>query len=164
VSLLPYLAVVLIVALALAHSYLGERCILMRLFKRDDLPKVFGSAEFTMGTLRFVWHLISVAWFGIAAVIVQASAPSFEARTVLQTFGAVAAISGLLPLCFTRARHLSWIVFFVVAALLGWASMHQPSANRAASHAGSVTMPTSVDTVTSPATNGPSPPMRTAST
>ena len=46
-------AAVLAVLLSLAHSYLGERYILMRLFRRDDLPKLLGGTDFTTRTLRF---------------------------------------------------------------------------------------------------------------
>jgi hypothetical protein len=45
----------LIVAVAIAHSYLGERYILIRVFRHADLPKLFGNAEFTCRTLRFAW-------------------------------------------------------------------------------------------------------------
>lgn len=111
-------AITLILVLGLAHSYLGERYILMRLFKRGDLPKVLGSAEFTAGTLRFVWHLITLVWWGIAAILLQVSGPTLDTTMVLRILATVAFLSGLLPLFFTRGRHLSWIVFFAVAALL----------------------------------------------
>jgi hypothetical protein len=58
------IAAVLMFVTGIAHSYLGERYILIRLFKRDGLPKILGSAAFTSGTLRFVWHLTTVAWRG----------------------------------------------------------------------------------------------------
>lgn len=112
-------AVVLLLFLTgVAHSYLGERYILIRLFKRDNLPKLFGGTDFTTGTLRFVWHLLTVVWWGVAILIVQASGQAFQPKTVLQVFSAVALVSGFFPLIFTRGRHLSWIVFFTVAALL----------------------------------------------
>ncbi|GAA3930276.1 hypothetical protein [Luteimonas lutimaris] len=69
---LLYLAAVLAVALGAAHSVLGERYILIRLFRRNDLPKLFGSSEFTIRTLRFAWHVTTVAWFGFAALLVHA--------------------------------------------------------------------------------------------
>lgn len=62
-------AIVMIVALGAAHSVLGERYILMRLFRRADLPHLFGSDDFTKRTLRFAWHLTTVAWSGMAAVV-----------------------------------------------------------------------------------------------
>ena len=61
-GLQDYLAVLL----AGAHSYLGERYIMVRLLRRDDLPKLFGGVDFTKRTLRFAWHLTSIAWVGLA--------------------------------------------------------------------------------------------------
>ncbi len=59
---------VLLVAAALlaagvgaAHSYLGERYILTRLFRRQDLPKLFGSDWFTRRTLRFAFGRVPSA-------------------------------------------------------------------------------------------------------
>lgn len=116
------LAVVLLVLTGVAHSYLGERYILIRLFKRDNLPKVLGGTEFTTGTLRFVWHLLTVSWWGIAVLILQTSEEPLQPKVILQVFSVVAFISALFPLYFTRGRHLSWIVFFAVSWLLWFAA------------------------------------------
>jgi hypothetical protein len=112
-----YLAAILIVATGIAHSYLGERYILVRLLRRTDLPKLFGGTAFTAGTLRFAWHLTTVAWWGFAYMLVAIAGPGLDADRALTAIAAVALVSGLLPLIFTRGKHLSWIVFFVVAAL-----------------------------------------------
>jgi hypothetical protein len=111
-----YLAAGLICALALAHSYLGERYILIRLFRRGDLPKVLGSADFTKGTLRFVWHLTSVFGVGMAIVLAEVAA-HLPVPVLVATIGGTAIVAGLLPLFFTRARHLSWPVLFAVGGL-----------------------------------------------
>jgi len=42
-------ASVVAVLLGVAHSYLGERYVLVRLLRRDDLPRLFGGVEFTKG-------------------------------------------------------------------------------------------------------------------
>ena len=55
------IAAVLIGGTAVAHSVLGERYILVRLFRRENLPRLFGSDELTKRTLRFAWHLTSVS-------------------------------------------------------------------------------------------------------
>jgi len=47
-----YLAALLAFVVGLAHSLLGERYILRRLIRRDDLPKLFGETAFTARTLR----------------------------------------------------------------------------------------------------------------
>jgi hypothetical protein len=113
--------VTLTVLLAGAHSYLGERFILRRLFRRD-LPKLFGGPEFTRNTLRFAWHLTTVAYIGLAAVLMalpprDGSSPSTPARVVAATF----AISGVVALVGSRGRHLSWVVFFAIALFAWWA-------------------------------------------
>lgn len=60
------LAAGLTILLAAAHSYLGERYILIRLLRREDLPRLFGGVDLTKQTLRFAWHLTSIAWVGLA--------------------------------------------------------------------------------------------------
>lgn len=114
------LAALLIALLGLAHSILGERYILTRLFRRE-LPKLFGGPDFTRNTLRFAWHLTTVLAWGISAVLWQlASAPSAELP--VRTLGGCLIVCGLLPLAFTRGRHLSWVVFFTAGGLcLAWA-------------------------------------------
>ena len=63
----PLLAAAVLAGLTgVAHSYLGERYILIRLFRRQDLPHLFGSDVFTRRTLRVAWHLTSIAWWGSA--------------------------------------------------------------------------------------------------
>jgi len=121
------IAAALMILLAIAHSWLGERYILMRLFRRDNLPQLFGGTAFVTGTLRFVWHLVTVAWFGIAAVILLVTGPTVSARSMLQVLSVVALVTGLLPLYFTRGRHLSWIVCFVIAGLLWAAASRLPA-------------------------------------
>lgn len=113
-----YAAAFLIFATGLAHSVLGERYLLVRLFKRENLPMLFGGTSFTVGTLRFAWHLTTVAWWGFAYLLVLAEQDRLSRLTALQVVSAVALISGLLPLFFTRGKHLSWIAFFLVSALI----------------------------------------------
>ncbi len=114
------LAALLIFLTGLAHSWLGERYLLRRLFKRDKLPAVLGSTAFTTGTLRFVWHLLTVVWWGLAALVMLAAQGPLEGRTVLQVLAGIAAGSALFPLVFTRGRHLSWLAFLAIAGLLWW--------------------------------------------
>ncbi len=111
-------AALLMFATGLAHSYLGERYLLMRLFRRDDLPRLFGGTRFTTGTLRFVWHLLTVVWWGIAVLTLRASGQALDSRNVLGVFSTVALASAVLPFVLTRGKHLSWIVFLVIGVLL----------------------------------------------
>jgi len=111
-------AALLMFATGLAHSYLGERFLLIRLFRHGNLPKWFGGTQFTIGTPRFVWHLLTVVWWGIAFIALRASEQALDSRSVLDVFSAAALVSALLPLILTRGKHLSWIVFLVIAVLL----------------------------------------------
>jgi hypothetical protein len=105
-------AATLTVLLAAAHSILGERYILMRLFRRD-LPHLFGSDAFTKRTLRFVWHVMSIWGIGMAAVMLVE--PGSEIRLILvATFVA----TGILTAIVSRGKHLSCMVELVIAGLL----------------------------------------------
>lgn len=116
-----YAAAALMFVTGLVHSYLGERYVLMCL-QRDSLPKLLGSTDFTAGTLRFVWHLLTVAWWGLACLVILSANSSLTSANTLQVIAAVALVSAVLPLYFTRGKHLSWIVFLLVGALLWFAS------------------------------------------
>jgi hypothetical protein len=111
-------AALLVFLTGCAHSYLGERYILIRLFRRGGLPKLFGGTEFTQGTLRFAWHITTVAWWAMALLLVFAHRGSLSATVAVQTIGGAAVASAALPIVFTRGRHLSWVVFLLVAALV----------------------------------------------
>lgn len=112
------IAVVLLLLMGIAHSYLGERYILIRLSKRDNLPKVLGSTAFTLGTLRFVWHLTTLAWGALAFLVYSAGQGRISTDLILTVIGFASLGSAALPLYFTRGKHLSWLVFLVVGALL----------------------------------------------
>jgi hypothetical protein len=64
-----YIAAALVLIVALAHSYLGERYLLARLF-RNNTSKILDSNGFAGRTLRFAWHITSIAWLGFAALLV----------------------------------------------------------------------------------------------
>jgi hypothetical protein len=101
-----------------AHSYLGERYILLRLFRRGNLPKLFGGTEFTAGTLRFAWHITTVAWWAIALLLVFAAHNTLSPAIVLHVIAGAALVSAVLPLVFTRGKHLSWAAFLLVGLLV----------------------------------------------
>jgi hypothetical protein len=123
-DMLLYFAAGLTVVLGVAHSFLGEKYILIRLFRRDNLPKIFGTTDFTVRTLRFAWHITTVAWIGFAALLLHAGRADLTLAGTLRIIGVTCVVSGLLPLIFTRGRHLSWVVFFVIGGIALWASYH----------------------------------------
>ncbi len=114
-----FVASALAVLTGLAHSYLGERYILIRLLRRTDLPQLFGSDVFTKRTLRFAWHLTSIAWVGAAVslwVLARGDAPG-GIRVLSATFF----VTALVIAAGSRGQHLAWLVFLAigVAAWLG---------------------------------------------
>ena len=114
------LAAALLALTAIAHSALGERYILRRLFRRADLPHLFGSDQFTRRTLRFAWHVTSVAWLGLAGVLIVLAGDGAPARdTLLRLVAATFAASAAIAALGSRGRHLSWLVFTAIP-LLAW--------------------------------------------
>jgi hypothetical protein len=113
-------AAVLALAIGVAHSWLGERYILMRLFRRQDIPHLFGSDDFTKRTLRFAWHLTTVAWCGAAALLLMlASLPlDASARMLSRVIATTFLASAVIALIGSRGRHLSWVVFLMIAGLV----------------------------------------------
>jgi hypothetical protein len=119
-----HIAALLTALLGAAHSYLGERYVLGRLFRRGNLPDVFRNVEFTKRTIRLAWHVMTIFAIGFAALFAAlASAGSNDMRTICTIVSATFALSGVLALVLTRARHLSWVVFFAIAALV-WVAPH----------------------------------------
>ncbi len=117
---LLYFAAFLSVALGIAHSVLGEKYILTRLFRRADMPKLFGSPEFTVRTLRFAWHITTVAWFGFGVLLLYAGRGDLAVSEMLNIVGATFVVSGFLPLVFTRGRHLAWLILFAIGGIALW--------------------------------------------
>jgi hypothetical protein len=110
---------VLAAFLAAAHSYLGERYLLMRLLAREDLPRMRGGTEFTKHTLRLAWHVTSLLALGHALLLVAlASADGSAAATQAQIISATCAVSGIWAFFSSRGRHLSWVVFLLIAVLV----------------------------------------------
>lgn len=141
---MPSMSVALVVAalltfgLGIAHSVLGERYIVRRLLRRPDLPRLFGGDAFTRQTIRFAWHLTSIAWVGMGAVLLVLageSAPRVVAYpdgdgvrvlwfppaavgTVLaRVIGVTFLVSAVVAAVATRLRHLAWIVFLAIGVL-----------------------------------------------
>jgi len=121
-GLLYLLAAFLAFCLGIAHSYLGERYILIRLFRRADLPKLFGGTEFTVRTLRFAWHLTSVAWWGSAVLFFVMAQQPLSSAAASAVLAGVFLISATVTLIASRGRHLAWPVFLAIGviALYGW--------------------------------------------
>jgi hypothetical protein len=124
------IAALLAVTISAVHSYLGERYLIQRLLKRDDLPRLLGDDTFTRRVIRFAWHLTSVAWTGMGVVLVVLAnhQPSPVAVTAYESGANLAdAVAGVIAITFlvsavmtavvSRLRHLAWIVFLAIGVL-----------------------------------------------
>jgi hypothetical protein len=110
--------------IGLAHSYLGERYILIRLFRGSRSPQLFGSDFFTKRTLRFAWHITTLSWWGMGYLLLAISRDVPDlAREVLVTVGVVFLLSGVIAFVFSKGKHLSWIVFGLIAGLVLYVGM-----------------------------------------
>lgn len=117
-----YVAAALAFLVGVAHSYLGERYVLTRLFRRSDLPHLFGSDVFTRRTLRGAWHLTTIAWWGCAALfLVFACANCEPVSDSLRILSLVFLFSAIATGVGSRGRHLAWPVFLIIA-IAAWMS------------------------------------------
>lgn len=117
-----YIAAFLAFAIGVVHSWLGERYILTRLFRRGDLPKLFGGEDFTRNTLRFAWHVTSIAWWGFAAILLVMAG----GVPAMQSLGLIIGITFLVHFAITliasRGKHLAWPVFLAIGLLTIYAT------------------------------------------
>lgn len=120
--MLFYIAAFLLILTGVAHSYLGERYILTRLFRRGNLPKLFGGTAFTKNTLRFAWHVTTVAWVGFALILIHLANPPLEKATVGNIVGGVFLIHFAIALVASKGKHLSWIFFLAIGLLAIYAA------------------------------------------
>ena len=117
-----YLAALLVFGIGIAHSYLGERYILMRLFRREDLPKLFGSDDFTVRTLRLAWHLTTVAWWGFGAILILLANPPVNVSTVGFVIGTTYILHFDIAIYGSRVKHLYWLVFLAIGVIAMYAT------------------------------------------
>ncbi len=115
-------ATVLLLLIGLIHSYLGERYILIRLFRTGKVPHLFGDDYFTRRTLRFAWHMTTIAWWGFAWLLLAIASGADIQQAVLQTVTMVFLLTGVLAFAFTGGRHISWLVFWSIAGLTHYMS------------------------------------------
>ena len=121
-STMLLIAAVLTFAVGIAHSVLGEKLLLIRLFRRPDLPTLAGSATFAARTLRFAWHITTVAWWGFGAMLVLASRDALTPENSLIALAATMLVTAAMILFASRGKHLAWPVFAAIAAAAFWAA------------------------------------------
>jgi len=121
---LLYTAAIFTFAIGISHSVLGEKYILTRLFRRDNIPHLFGSPEFTIMTLRFAWHITTIAWWGLAAILILIAEKLLTVNNVLLVIAVTFLISGVVSLIASKAKHYSWIIFLIIGGCSLYVAMH----------------------------------------
>ena len=113
-----FVSVCFIVIVAAIHSLLGEKLIIGPVLKLN-LPHILGSDFLTKRTLRFAWHLMSVAAFGFAAILffyafqVMTFQSSFTAKIIAAVFILSSSVSAIVA----HGRHFSWWAFLFIGIL-----------------------------------------------
>ena len=117
-----FIAAFLAFVVGIAHSVLGERYILVRLFRRTELPKLFGSTLFTMRVLRFAWHLTTIAWWGFAVILVLLARRSVSPHNLYIVLAVTFLITGAITFAISRGKHLAWPAFLFIGGVCLYAA------------------------------------------
>lgn len=118
------IAAALTVLIGLYHSIAGEQRLIRPLLTMDTLPRLRGSTDFTRALIRTAWHITTLAWFGLAGILVVMDGQTGAGRTgVLGIIAAVFAVSGIAALVLGRGRHPAWLAFLPIAGLSGFAAL-----------------------------------------
>ena len=93
------LAAALTVGIGLAHSWLGERRLIQPLLAPEHRHGVL-TRSFSRRVLRFAWHITTLAWWGLAAILaIMAAGPgSPQSHAILKVIAVVFLVSGALTL------------------------------------------------------------------
>lgn len=110
------LAAVLLALTAIVHSLLGERFILRRLAKLENLPRLpLGGREMMKPILRFAWHITSFFMLGFAVLLALMAADAFSAQRIATVIGITFLACAVFSAVASKGRHLSWAVFLLVS-------------------------------------------------
>lgn len=121
----PYFlaAGVLLIAIGLIHSILGERIIFRRMRTKEMIPTQGGNLlrESHVRILWATWHMASIMGWFIASVLLWLTHPS--SQSVDTSFLAKALVitllaSSALVLIGTKGRHPGWIGLLVAGLLV----------------------------------------------
>ncbi|MEE4245519.1 MAG: hypothetical protein V2I33_08915 [Kangiellaceae bacterium] len=87
------------------------------MFKRGNIPHLFGGPQFTEKTLRFAWHITSICWLGFAAILIAMANNSVSASLLGYIIGTVFLISFLITIFASKAKHYAWTIFLAVGVI-----------------------------------------------
>lgn len=111
---------------ARSHAYLGERLVLIPLFRDGGVPATpFGGVAFTQAMLRAVWHFFTVVVLSVAVLFfVLSNGESGGANeTAARIIGTYFAIFAPLVLVLSRGRHFAWLLASGIADGAWWGTL-----------------------------------------
>ncbi len=102
---------------SLIHSWLGERQLLGPVLSAERHNGSLAEGSSARRVLRFAWHLTSLAWLALGAILVALalSPPNFLGVSVLLIVTVVLWLNGLITLLAGGVRHIGWPLFFAAA-------------------------------------------------
>lgn len=111
--------------LAAGHAMVGVRWVLPRLWDARLPSTPFGPPSFTVGMVRFTWHIVTLNLLGFGVLFMTlAWAPHAGLKTLLLRWVASLMLTATVLLLWTARRRLSSIlrlpvplVFVLIAAL-----------------------------------------------
>jgi len=119
---LPHLlAGILVIAIALAHSYLGERRIFPELAEKRGVAFEPLLSPWQFRVLRGTWHTLTLFGFGLALLLFTLAVPAVSEKigvcgAISISTAAVAAYWAYM----SRFWHFGWVVFLIVSLLCWW--------------------------------------------
>ena len=120
---LLYVAAFMTFFIGIVHSILGEKYILIRLFKRGNLPRLLGGTEFTQLTLRFAWHITTIAWWGFAAILIMLAEKTYTYQSLAAVIAVTFLSSAAIAIVMSKGRHYAGFVFLFIGAVSFYASI-----------------------------------------
>lgn len=113
------IAAILTFLVGLMHSWLGGKYLIAPLTRRDDLPEILGDRALTKLTLSVGWHALTLVFWMFAGLLayLHFGGADFE-NLFLKTVAAAFLMLGLAALILSRGKHLSWLCFLPVSAIL----------------------------------------------
>ena len=115
---------------AVAHSLVGEKVVLRRLYRRvgprAEEGRRAGDDPSTRRAVRLAWHSVSIALLGYAMLLFTAAfdQAAFGDRwaTVAQLLATTFAGLAVLSLVIAKGRHTGWM-WYAAAAAMSWLSI-----------------------------------------
>lgn len=115
---LLFAAAILIFGVGVTHSWLGESKLIGPLTAAGTRSGLLAHSGLARLVLRFAWHITSIAWWGLAAILIVLARQPLDAsgKLVLLVIAATFLATGLACSGGGR-RHWAWLIFLMIGGL-----------------------------------------------